>query len=168
MPTFASNSSMKTPYKGFTLIEMMVVVAVIATLALIAMPSYQGKLVRDQIIEGSALASIAKAPIAAYWTANKALPADNASIALPAADKIVNNLVRAVTVQEGVIHITYGNRANGILKDKTLSLRPAVIDDAPVVPVAWVCGSATGPDKMTIRGENKTDIPKEYLPLNCR
>ena len=154
--------------KGFTLIEMMVVVAIIAILALVALPSYQGKLVRDQIVEGSALASIAKGPIAAYWTANKAFPADNTSIELPIADKIVNNFVRAVTVQDGVIHITYGNRANGVLKDKILSLRPAVIDDSPVVPVAWVCGSATGPDKMTIRGENKTNIHKDYLPLNCR
>ena len=159
---------MKTPQTGFTLIEMMVVVAVIAILALMAIPSYQGKLVRDQIVEGSALASIAKGPIAAYWAANITLPADNASIGLPVADKIVNNFVRAVTVQDGAIHITYGNRANGLLKDKTLTLRPAVVDDAPVVPVAWVCGAAKGPDKMTVRGENKTDIPKEYLPLNCR
>jgi len=134
----------------------MVVVAIIAILVLVAMPSYQGKLVRDQIVESSALVNIAKAPISAYWTANRALPADNASLA------------RAVMVQDGAIHITYGNRANGILKNKTLSLRPAVIDDAQVVPVAWVCGSATGPNKMTVRGENKTDISKEYLPLNCR
>jgi len=135
----------------------MVVVAIIAILVvLVAMPSYQGKLVRDQIVESSALVNIAKAPISAYWTANRALPADNASLA------------RAVMVQDGAIHITHGNRANGILKNKTLSLRPAVIDDAQVVPVAWVCGSATGPNKMTVRGENKTDISKEYLPLNCR
>lgn len=159
---------MRTPRTGFTLIEMLVVVAIIAILALIAMPSYQGKLVRDQIVEGSALANLAKSPISAYWSANKSLPPDNASIGLPVADKIVNNLVRAVTVQDGAIHITYGNRANGLLSGKTLSLRPAVVDDAPIVPVAWVCGVATGPDKMTVRGDNKTDIPKEYLPLNCR
>jgi type IV pilus assembly protein PilA len=73
-----------------------------------------------------------------------------------------------VAVQDGAIHITYGNRANGALKNKTLSLRPAVIDDAPVVPVTWVCGLAPGPDKMTVRGVNKTDIAKQYLPLNCQ
>lgn len=146
----------------------MVVVAIIAILALVAMPSYQGKLVRDQIIEGSSLASLAKAPISAYWSASKTLPPDNASLGLPVADKIVSNLVRAVTVQDGAIHITYGNRANGVLRDKTLTLRPAVVDDAPIVPVAWVCASAKGPDKMTVRGENKTDIPREHLPVNCR
>lgn len=159
---------MKKLHTGFTLIEMLMVVAVIAILAMVALPSYQGKLVRDQIIEGSALANLAKGPIAAYWSASKTLPVDNASIALPAPDQIVGNLVRAVTVQDGAIHITYGNRANGILKDKTLSLRPAVVEDAQVVPVAWVCGGASVPDKMTVHGENKTDIPKEYLPLNCR
>jgi type IV pilus assembly protein PilA len=150
------------------LIELMVVVAIIAILALVAMPSYQGKLVRDQIIEGSSLASLAKAPISGYWSASKTLPPDNASLGLPVADKIVSNLVRAVTVEDGAIHITYGNRANGVLRDKILTLRPAVVDDAPIVPVAWVCAFAKEPDKMTLRGENKTNIPREYLPVNCR
>lgn len=159
---------MKTLNQGFTLVEMLVVVAVIAILAMIAMPSYQGKLVRDQIVEGSTLATLAKAPIAATWAATKTLPLDNASVALPAPDKIVSNLVRAVTVQDGAIHITYGNRANGNIKGKTLTLRPAVVEDAQVVPVAWVCAAAAPPEKMTVKGENKTDIPKEYLPLNCR
>ena len=159
---------MKIPVAGFTLIETMVVIAIIAILALVALPSYQIKLVKDQIVEGSALANLAKGPIAAFWTANASLPADNLAIALPVADKIVNNVVRLVAVQDGAIHITYGNRANGVLKNKTLSLRPAVIDDAPVVPVTWVCGLAPGPDKMTVRGVNKTDIAKQYLPINCQ
>ncbi|MES2581367.1 MAG: pilin [Pseudomonadota bacterium] len=159
---------MKTQNLGFTLIEMLVVVGVLAILVLLALPSYQGKLVRDQIIEGSALAKLAKDPIAAQWTASKTLPVDNASVPLPAPDNIVNNLVRAVTVQDGAIHITYGNRANGHLKDKILTLRPAVVEDAQIVPVTWVCGFATGPDKTTTFGENKTSISKEYLPINCR
>ncbi len=167
-PSNRHSLRMKTSKQGFTLIEMVVVMAVIAILALIAMPSYQGKLIREQIVEGSSLASIAKGPIAASWAASKTLPPDNASIALPTPDKIVSNLVRAVTVQDGAIHITFGNRANGNLKDKTLTLRPAVVEDAQVVPVAWVCGAATVPDKMTVKGENKTDIAKEFLPLNCR
>lgn len=159
---------MNPQHNGFTLIELMVVVFVIAILAVMALPSYYGKLIRDQIIEGSALASLAKGPIASQWSTHKTLPVDNAAAALPVADKIVSNLVRAVTVEGGAIHITYGNRANGKLKDKTLSLRPAVIEDAHIVPIAWVCGFAAGPDKMTVMGQNRTDIPKQLLPLNCR
>ena len=159
---------MQSQHSGFTLIEMLMVVAVLAILALLALPSYQGKVVRDQIVEGSALANLAKGPIAAQWSATKALPVDNASIALPQADKIVNNFVSAVAVLDGAIHITYGNRANGNLKNKILTLRPAVVTDAPVVPVTWVCGFASAPNKMTAMGDNKTTISKEYLPLNCR
>jgi type IV pilus assembly protein PilA len=159
---------MKTLPKGFTLVEMMVVVAIISILALMAVPSYHGKLIRDQIVEGSVLANVAKNPIATQWSTSKTLPTDNEAAALPAANKIVSNLVRAVTVQDGAIHITFGNRVNGNLKDKILTLRPAVVDDTQVVPVAWICGFATGPDKMTVLGENKTDISKEYLPLNCK
>jgi type IV pilus assembly protein PilA len=43
-----------------------------------------------------------------------------------------------------------------------------VVEDAPVVPVSWVCGFAATPDKMTVIGANKTDVPKNWLPVNCR
>lgn len=154
--------------RGFTLIEMMVVVAIIAILALIALPNGQDKFIRAQITEALSLADIAKAPIAAYWSSAHTMLPDNASAGLPASDKVVNNFVRALTIQDGVIHITFGNRANALIKDKTLTLRPAVIDDAPVVPITWVCGNAGAPDKMTIKGENKTDIPPNFLPMQCR
>jgi type IV pilus assembly protein PilA len=49
-----------------------------------------------------------------------------------------------------------------------LTLRPAVVEDAPVVPVAWVCGHASVPAKMTVRGTNRTDVPVRYLPMRCR
>ena len=96
------------------------------------------------------------------------LPADNAAADLPAPDKIVNYVVSAVAVRAGAIDITFGNRANGALKGKILTLRPAVVDDAPVVPVTWVCGYAAAPDKMTVKGTNNTSVPARYLPLKCR
>jgi len=50
-----------------------------------------------------------------------------------------------------------------------LTLRPAVVEeDAPIVPVAWICGFASVPDKMTVKGANRTDVPKDYLPARCR
>ena len=153
---------------GFTLIEMMVVVAIIAILAMIALPSGQDKFVRTQINEAMALADIAKEPIAKHWSSAHTLLPDNASAGLPVPDKVVNNFVRALSIDDGAIHITFGNRANALIKDKTLTLRPAVIDDAPVVPVTWVCGSANAPDKMIIKGENKTTVPANFLPMSCR
>ncbi len=153
---------------GFTLMEMMAVVAVIAILALMAIPSFQEKIVRDQIVEALPLADIARAPVAASWLAGQPFPADNNAAGLPPADKIVSNLVRSVQVQDGAIHVAFGNRANSALRDKILTLRPAVVADAPVVPVAWVCGNAAPPDKMTVTGANNTNIPNIFLPLRCR
>ena len=155
-------------YRGFTLIEMMVVVAIIAILALIALPSGQDKFIQTQITEALSLADIAKGPIAAYWSSAHAMLPDNASAGLPVPDKVVNNFVRALTIQDGAIHIMFGNHANALIKDKTLTLRSAVIEDAPVVPVTWVCGNASAPDKMTIKGGNKTDVPENFLPMQCR
>ena len=153
---------------GFTLVEMMVVLAVIAILALTAVPSFQDQIVRDQITNAIPLADIAKAPVAAWWAALQALPPDNAAAGLPAADKIVNNHISSVRLENGALHVTFGNRANGIINGKILSIRPAVVVDAPVVPVSWVCGYAETPGKMTVAGENRTNIPANFLPFSCR
>lgn len=153
---------------GFTLIEMLVVMAIIAILALMAVPLYSDKFIREQVIEGMRLTEIAKGPIAASWAAVRKLPDDNEAAGLPVPDKVVGNYVKSLTVEGGAIHVVFGNQANGALRGKTLTLRPAVVEDAPVVPVAWVCGFAATPDKMTAFGANRTDLPKNWLPVNCR
>lgn len=159
---------MKTRTHGFTMMEMMAVVAVVAILATLALPSFLDRIVREQIKEALPLAEIAKQPIAATWALTQAFPADNAAIGLPPTEKIVANYVSAVAVEDGAIHITFGNRVNKAIAGKTLTLRPAVVADAPVVPVAWVCGYAEGPDQMTINGRNRTNIPQPLLPIECR
>jgi type IV pilus assembly protein PilA len=164
----SGNMNMPPHRAGFTMIEMLVVVVIIAILALIAVPSFQDQIVRDQINTALPLADIAKTPTAAAWSMLQTFPPDNASAGLPAPDKIVNNSISAVTVQDGAIHITFGNRANGIISGKILTLRAAVVEDAPVVPLTWVCGYAEAPDKMTIRGQNRTNIPANFLPFACR
>ena len=144
------------------------VVAIVAILALMALPSYQDKLVRDQIIEALPLADVAKPPITVAAGLKLPFPADNAAAGLPPAEKIVSNLVSSVAVEGGPIHITFGNRVNGAIKGKVLSLRPAVVEDAPIVPVAWICGFAPVPGNMTAKGANRTDVPARYLPFKCR
>ena len=158
---------MKKSPSGFTLIEILVVLAVVAILATLAVPSIQERLVRQQIVEAMKLADVAKGPVAAYWAVSAKMPADNLAAALPSADKIVGDLVTSVRVEAGAIHVSFGNHANGAIKGKTLTLRPAVVEGTPIVPVAWVCGHAKAPDKMKALGADKTDIPKAYLPVNC-
>ena len=155
-------------HNGFTLVEMMIVLAVIAILALMAIPSFQDQIVRDQIATALPLADIAKKPVSESWAVVQALPANNAAAGLPTDDRIVSNHISSVLVHNGALHITFGNRANGVINGKVLTLRPAVVKDAPVVPVAWVCGYAEAPAKMTLVGENRTNIPPRFLPYACR
>ena len=155
-------------HRGFTLLELMVVVGIVAILALLAIPTHQDKFVRDQIAEALPLADIAKPPVALSWALLQTFPADNAAAGLPVADKIVNNYISSVAIQGGAIHITFGNHANRVILGKILTLRPAVVEDAPIVPVTWVCGFATAPEKMTLKGVNKTDLPPGWLPIKCR
>lgn len=146
----------------------MAVIAIIAILALIALPSYLDRLVREQVAEALPLADIAKPAVQAAWASGDPLPANNLVAELPEPDKIVNGVVRSVTVQDGAIHIRFGNKANRALYNRTLSLRPAVVEDAPVVPITWLCGRAAAPDKMKAQGVDKTDIPAGLLPVRCR
>ncbi len=158
---------MKTS-RGFSMIELMAVVAVMAILAMLAVPSLLGKIVKEQVVEALPLAKIVSAPADAHWKATGKLPVDNAELALPEPTKIVSNLISSVRLEEGAIHMQFGNQANGSLRGKTLSLRPAVVEDTPLVPIAWVCGFAKEPQNMKLLGTNRTDIDAQYLPMRCR
>jgi type IV pilus assembly protein PilA len=153
---------------GFTLIELMVGLAVLAILATLALPSFQGPMVRQQVVDSASLINIGKAAVSSKWTASQKLPQDNAEAGLPEADKLVGSYVTSMTVEGGALHVVFGNQVNGAIKGQTLTFRPAIVEAAPVVPIAWVCGNAATPDKMTAKGTNRTTIDAKYLPLNCR
>ena len=157
-----------TAASGFTLIELLVVLAIVAILALFALPGVPDKLIRDRITESIKLADIVKPQVAQAWANSGKLPVDNAAAGLPDADKIVSEYVSSVAIESGAIQVTFGNRANVAIQGKVLSLRPGVIEDARIVPVSWVCGNAEPPNKMVVKGLNKTDLPVRFLPLNCR
>lgn len=153
--------------RGFTLIEMMAVLAVVAILAMIAIPSQMDRIVKEQVIEGIKLADIATKRVDAFWLATGKLPDANETLDLPSADKIVNSRVSSITVEKGAVHIRFGNQASAALHGKVLSLRPAVVDDAPAVPITWICAQGKVPDKMITKGENRTEIKVGSLPLRC-
>lgn len=148
--------------------EAMVAVAIIAILAAMALPSYIFKITREQIEASIPLTELAKGPISDKWRADRIFPADNTEAGLPSPDKIVGNFVKSVTVENGAIHMAFGNRATGALKNKVLSFRPAVVEDAPIVPITWVCANAGAPDKMKLMGTDRTTVEQQNLPLICR
>jgi type IV pilus assembly protein PilA len=146
----------------------MVSLSVLAILALIALPSFTDRMVREQVTEALPLAELAKPAIESAWRLGAPLPADNAAAGLPPPEKIVNQWVRSVTLDQGAIHIAFGNRAHRSLQGQQLTVRPAGVPDARVVPVTWLCGRAAPPDKMEAQGENRTSVPPGLLPLRCR
>jgi len=162
------NLNTRTQENGFTLIEMMAVLAVLAILSLLALPSYYFRVVQEQIAAISPLTTVAEAPVAAAWSQAQTLPTDNTAAGLPAANKMVGNFVSAVQIQNGAVNVTFGNHATQAINGKILTFRPAVVSDAPIVPVAWVCGNASAPNTMTVMGVNQTNIAPAYLPLSCK
>ena len=146
----------------------MVVVAIIALLALMTVPLYLQSTVQQQVKDSVAFASFMKTAVAAYYAANKSLPADNAAAGLPAPEKIIGSYVTSASVVDGVITLAFGNNAVGNIKGKKLTLRPGYVPDAPQVPLSWVCGPGKTPGGLTIAGADATDIPREQLPIGCR
>ena len=154
--------------RGFTLIELVIVMSVIAILALMAVPTFLDRNVRLQVQEGMALATLAKSSVSAFYAAKNELPANNVEAGIPPGQKIVGNYVSEVGVEAGAVTVTFGNNVNSSVAGKRLTLRPAIVKDAPTVPIAWLCHSAAVPKGMEVMGTNRTDIPAKWLPLECR
>lgn len=143
--------------KGFTLIELMIVVAIIAILAAFALPAYQDYTKRTRVAEGLTLATSAKIAMVEYFTTQGTWPATNAAAGMAAAADIKGNAVTSVTVASNEITILYNTKVDaGGSNNK-------VILQAPTAPasgesITWKCNpSATG-----------TSVDSKYLPPECR
>ncbi len=148
---------------------MLAVLAVLGILALIAIPAMQDGVLKRQVKDGMGLATLAEAGVqASYALSGGKFPLDNKSAGLPDSDKIVGNLVKDVSVSAGAITITFGNNASKALDGKKVTLRPAVVPDQPVIPIAWLCHTAGVPKNMEVTGTDNTDVPPKWLPIECR
>ena len=153
---------------GFTWIELVLVLGVVAIIGAMAIPGMQDTVLKKQVKEGMDLADVAKKGVQAFWAASGDMPKDNEEAGVPAKDKIVGAMVKQVEVDKGAIHITYGNNASKALLGMRVTLRPAVVKDEPKVPIAWLCHNVAVPEKMDVKGHDRTDIPPKWLPVECR
>ncbi|OOG42487.1 pilin [Rhodanobacter sp. C05] len=136
---------------GFTLIELMIVVAIIAILAAIAIPAYQDYLIRAQVTEGMSLAAGAKSAVWDYVSNTGTYPPSNQSAGLAAKTAISGNYVSSVDVTGGAITVAFqGAKANQAIRNSLLVLSPTTSGGS----ILWSCTPST--------------LDGKYLPTTCR
>ena len=128
---------MRKVQQGFTLIELMIVVAIIGILAAIGLPAYQDYTIRAQLSEGLTLAQSVKSAVQESFSTTGAWPLDREQLGFDPDTAISGKYVESVEVDNGTITITYGNNVNGRVNDATLALRPG---KSPNGDVFWGCG----------------------------
>jgi type IV pilus assembly protein PilA len=167
---------LKQVQKGFTLIELMIVVAIIGILAAIAIPAYQDYTIRAQVTEGLNLAGAVKASVAEQYANSGTWPVSLATLGITTVP--LGKYVSGITVSNGTIKIVYSSaapqQANSNLNGLELDLRPTISGVAAATSngdVVWTCGkkAIVGVDPASgAATADATTVTPKYLPSNCR
>ncbi len=164
---------MKKHSAGFTLIELMIVVAIIGILASMAVTAYQTYTVRAQIAEGINMAMGAKAPIVDAYNNTGAPPRDRAEAGMtPLATDTQGKFVSQVEIVDGRVDVTFGKSAHQDIFGETMSVTPYMSLGGSII---WRCGAAPAPAgaaAMTgggvISDHQAPTVDTRYLPSTCR
>jgi type IV pilus assembly protein PilA len=160
---------MKATQKGFTLIELMIVVAIIGILAAIAIPAYQDYTVRSQVTEGMNLASAVETGAAEYYANTGSFPATLSAAGISA--QPAGKYVKSVDVAAGAVTVVYGNQSNVAVNTQTLAFTPYLSANNDIV---WICGNhgiaslSPAPTLMPGATAGVTNVADKYLPQTCR
>ena len=153
---------------GFTLVELMVVIIMIGILATATIPSYHNKINRTKVEASESYVDVAIEGVEQFYKKTGKFPKNNSEAGLPESYKFVGNYITALRVKDGVIHVTYGNKISRQFDGFVISVRPAIVEGAPRIPIAWIYGNGSVPEKLTVVGENLTTFPSDAMPFEYR